>query len=73
MSVLGVSGIGLALLLFVEFVVSILDLLGVGPALRASSQSVSESDSELESDVVASLWWALASGRLKRPVPRNVG
>ena len=71
MSVLVLSGIGLALFLLVESVMLILDLLGVGLALGASSQSVSESDSELESDVVPPFWWALASGRLKRPVPKN--
>ena len=70
-SVVVLSGTVLVLFLLVESVMLTLDLTEVGLAFGASSQSVSDSDSELESEVAPSLLWALASGRLNRPVPKN--
>ena len=65
------SGVVLLLVLLVEFVVLMLGLTDDGLVFGASSHSVSDSDSEEESEVAPLLLWVLASGHLRRPVPKN--
>ena len=67
------SCVVLLLDVLLEFVVLELGLTGGGLVSGASSQSVSDSDSEEESDVAPLLLCALASGHLRRPVPKNWG
>ena len=65
------SCVVLLLVVLLEFVVLVLGLTDGGLVLGASSQSVSDSDPEEESEVAPLLLYVLASGRLRRPVPRN--
>ena len=67
------SGVVLFLDVLLEFVVSEFGLTGGGLVSGASSHSVSDSDSEDESDVAPLLLCLLESDRLRRPVPRNWG
>ena len=65
--------VGFLLVVLLEFVVVGLGLTDGCLVSRDSSQSVSDSDSEEESDVVTLLYCALALDRLRRPFPRKWG
>ena len=65
------SYVVLLLGVLLEFVMIGLGLTDGGLVSGYSSQSVSDSDSEEESDVATLLLCALASGHLRRLVPRN--